>query len=355
MREVGGRTVLLDFGLARSPDLEDPLLGGTPPFMAPEHVGRGEPGLHTDIYGLGATLYFLVSASYPYRGETAAEVVQQILNTQPTPLATLVPGIPGEFSTILEKAMSHAPEERHETAGHLERALREFVAQAPEPAARLDRRVIPSLLALVVLILVGAAWMVQGEEQLAVTAKLSRLSAEGQPLPLGEDSTVAVGDRLVLTAQGDEPFYLYVFNEDETGLCHTLYPRRQELLPAGMELRLPTDTTSWKVTSAGGVEHIFVIASREPDLFGDYLRGKIPLVSGPRQRVRISGLTADEARSMRRVSRGISSEVGEPGAIVTAAGDELEKSLADHFRVFAEHEGADPDNLVVQWALRHAE
>ena len=70
-----GRPKVSDFGLAKRLDREDDLTEGSgplgsPPYMAPEQTGRNEGAIdaQTDVYGLGATLYHLVTGRRPFMG-----------------------------------------------------------------------------------------------------------------------------------------------------------------------------------------------------------------------------------------------------------------------------------------------
>ncbi|MGH9363384.1 MAG: DUF4384 domain-containing protein, partial [Thermoanaerobaculia bacterium] len=75
---------------------------------------------------------------------------------------------------------------------------------------------------------------------------------------------VAVGDGLYLEVEADRRFHLYVLNEDEKGERHLLFPRRDwalaNPLEGGRRLRVPGQAP-WEVSSAGGREWVFIVAS----------------------------------------------------------------------------------------------
>ena len=78
--DESGEPRLIDFGLARRrhawSDRVDPTWGGTLPFMAPEQARREHDriGPLSDIFGLGAVLYFLLTGQPPFVGETEDEI-----------------------------------------------------------------------------------------------------------------------------------------------------------------------------------------------------------------------------------------------------------------------------------------
>lgn len=108
--EKGGRLVLVDFGAAKKALFQNRQeeSRGTEGFAAPEQFDPdGTVDARTDIFGLGATLYFLVS------GVRYSEVLSK----------SRVPGCPEMLGTVLKKCLRKKPEERFENSRQLERAL----------------------------------------------------------------------------------------------------------------------------------------------------------------------------------------------------------------------------------------
>ena len=115
---------ITDFGLAKvfargmtDPDhapTETGAILGTPGYMAPEQAsGRSrEADIRTDVYGLGALLYYLLTGHPPFREETPLETLKKVENDEPVPLAVLRPGLPRDLETICLKCLAKRPDRR---------------------------------------------------------------------------------------------------------------------------------------------------------------------------------------------------------------------------------------------------
>ena len=117
--EVGG-VRLVDFGLALETARETRLTEsgvalGTPATMAPEQIqGDRSEGPATDVYGLAATLYWLLGGEPPLGEgcENVAELVVMILEREPEPLVAVRPDVPRALSELLTESMRKEPLER---------------------------------------------------------------------------------------------------------------------------------------------------------------------------------------------------------------------------------------------------
>ncbi|MEE2901842.1 MAG: serine/threonine-protein kinase [Myxococcota bacterium] len=123
-----GVSRLADFGLAKSElDTRSALtqhgeILGTPHYLAPELI-RGEPASSaSDIYGLGAVMYRVLTGVAPYQG-TAAEVLAKALKSKPKPLADLRPDLPPWFITTINSMLSPDLIARPSDAGSLMRRV----------------------------------------------------------------------------------------------------------------------------------------------------------------------------------------------------------------------------------------
>ncbi len=129
---------ITDFGLARqmAGDSELTLTGqviGSPNFMPPEQ-GAGKQvklGPASDVYGLGAVLYCLLTARPPFVAETFEATLAQVLNTEPVAPRQLNPGIPRDLETLCLKCLEKDPERRCASAGELADELDRFLKGEP--------------------------------------------------------------------------------------------------------------------------------------------------------------------------------------------------------------------------------
>ncbi len=120
-----GQPHVSDFGLARRLDADSDLtvsgaIVGTPSFMAPEqalgHARRGAPTISTDVYGLGAILYALLTGRAPFRGETPLDTIEMVRNTAPIRPSTLNPRVDRDLETICLKCLEKEPTARYSSA-----------------------------------------------------------------------------------------------------------------------------------------------------------------------------------------------------------------------------------------------
>jgi formylglycine-generating enzyme required for sulfatase activity len=114
-----GGVKLSDFGVAKdygvSMETVSGNVFGTPDYFAPEQVEGKKADERTDIFSLGATLYFCLSGKKPYEGETNVAIAMKRLTSDPKPLAEVAPKVPKEIASIVAKMMARKPEDRWES------------------------------------------------------------------------------------------------------------------------------------------------------------------------------------------------------------------------------------------------
>lgn len=132
-----GAPVVIDFGLVRDPSAST-LTGtgdvlGTPAFMAPEQALGAPADARTDVYGLGAILYQLVTGQVPHVGEDPVSVLRIVGSRPAPPPRAVAADVPRPLESIIRRAMAFRPERRFATATELAAALRAFAAGGALP------------------------------------------------------------------------------------------------------------------------------------------------------------------------------------------------------------------------------
>ncbi|MDR3637427.1 MAG: serine/threonine-protein kinase [Isosphaeraceae bacterium] len=144
-----GEPHVTDFGLAKrvgdSTLTATGVLLGTPSYMAPEQASgrRGELSPATDVYGLGAILYELLTGRPPFRGPSLMETVGEVMEREPRPPRQVRTGVPEGLERICLRCLEKAPRDRYATAEelaeNLERYLRGEDIEGTSIPARLRR------------------------------------------------------------------------------------------------------------------------------------------------------------------------------------------------------------------------
>ena len=89
------------------------LIVGTTPYMSPEQA-RGAPvDARTDVWSCGVLLYEMITGEIPFAGGSTTDVLARILEREPTPLASLVEGLPAELQRIVTRALKKDPGDRY--------------------------------------------------------------------------------------------------------------------------------------------------------------------------------------------------------------------------------------------------
>lgn len=141
--DAKGQAHLTDFGLARLAETEATITRtsealGTPSYMAPEQAKGDHTDLTcaTDVYGLGAVLYQLLTGNPPFAGGTTFETIRLVLETEPRQPRLLNPKLDRDLSTICLKCLEKDPRRRYPTALALAEELERWLKHEPIQARR---------------------------------------------------------------------------------------------------------------------------------------------------------------------------------------------------------------------------
>src|SRR5947207_5071326 len=141
--DAKGEPHLTDFGLARLVETESTVTRtmdalGTPSYMAPEQAVGNNAQLAgaTDIYGLGAVLYQLLTGHPPFAGGTTYETVRLVLDVEPRQPRLWNRKIDRDLATICLKCLEKDPQRRYSSALALAEDLEHWLKHEPIRARR---------------------------------------------------------------------------------------------------------------------------------------------------------------------------------------------------------------------------
>jgi tetratricopeptide (TPR) repeat protein len=214
---------LTDFGLARitqdrSHETQSTAILGTPAFMAPEQAAgrQDQVGFCTDVYGLGATLYFLLTGRPPIIGHSQLETLSAIVTVDPLEARQFQPDVPRDLDAVCLKCLEKDPTRRYATAGDLRSDLQRFLQGLPvlaRPVGNLQRltkwcrrnprvaalTVTASLAVLAALITAAVGWW-------STSSALATADARYRETKAAIDKYfVAISDNQLLSAPGLKP------------------------------------------------------------------------------------------------------------------------------------------------------
>lgn len=175
-----GTPYVTDFGLARRMDAVDGLTAtgealGTPSYMAPEQAAGKvhELTTATDVYGLGAILYAVLTNRAPFQGDSVLHTLEMVRSGTLEPPRSLNPLVDRDLDLICMKCLEREPSRRYATASGLAEDLENYLAGRPiqaravgrmERFVRLCRRhplesaLMGSLLAVLLAFATGGTW-----------------------------------------------------------------------------------------------------------------------------------------------------------------------------------------------------
>ena len=130
-----GEAKVLDFGIARPEEgdhnlTSDSTILGSPLYIAPERIQGKRMDRRSDIYALGAVLYFVFTGTEAFPGKDAREVLIRHLKGQPRPPQEVDPSLPPQISETILTALHRDPDRRFQSAGELAKALAGHLEEA---------------------------------------------------------------------------------------------------------------------------------------------------------------------------------------------------------------------------------
>jgi len=233
-----GQVRLSDFGVVKDLDAYDAeatavgIIIGTAGYCSPEQIRGGDIDHRADLYGLGCTLFYLLTGQRPYPSKERRRVVQAHLHSPVPSPRSQDPSIPSAFESTVMRLMAKDPEDRYPNAVAARAALESGGSQGAPPPLAGRRRYVDAVARILdevperprVIQAVGPSgsgrrWLLEVVEDLArrrgldfvvardpatLTAALSRLDrgehlAVATRLPVGERYDV---ERIVLEPMG---------------------------------------------------------------------------------------------------------------------------------------------------------
>ena len=126
-----GRSVLMDFGLARAEReaidggsiTETGAIVGSPMYMAPEQLQDAKLTPATDIYALGVVIYEMITGRLPFEGDSAMSVLARRLQERPTPPSRFVENLDPRWERAILKCLDPDPLHRFQSAREVVQAI----------------------------------------------------------------------------------------------------------------------------------------------------------------------------------------------------------------------------------------
>jgi serine/threonine-protein kinase len=129
-----GVVKVMDFGIAWiKNDASITLTGrtvGTAAYMAPEQLRNESVGPQTDIFSFGVLAYELLTGERAFAGDSASQILYQVLSVEPPPIRSLCPEVPAELAALVAGCHRKDPEERYHNLEALIPAFRHLERQA---------------------------------------------------------------------------------------------------------------------------------------------------------------------------------------------------------------------------------
>ncbi len=120
---------IMDFGIARllsSGKQQDQQLIGTPRYLAPEYISKGEVGPQNDIFALGLIMDEMLTGMPVFSGQNQQKVLDNILNVSPMPPSQFNEAVDEKLDRFIMKALEKDPDARYSDATDMLQAFNEL-------------------------------------------------------------------------------------------------------------------------------------------------------------------------------------------------------------------------------------
>src|SRR5512147_2974489 len=152
--DASNNPYLSDFGVAKVTESLVSTTGqdviGTPAYLSPEQALGESVDHRSDVYGLGAMLYEMLTGERPFGKDTVIGLALQHVNDPVPNILKLRPDLPGEVDVIIKTAMAKNREKRYATALDMSRELNKVAfggeRTMPQPTTLVDRQAAPGSL-----------------------------------------------------------------------------------------------------------------------------------------------------------------------------------------------------------------
>lgn len=117
-----GRAKIADFGIAKFTDAEatrTTTVLGTPAYMAPEQLRGGVVDARSDLFSLGAMLYWIITGQKPFPGEDLTSVSFKVVYTDPPKPTEIIPSLPKDLDIVVSRCLAKNPGDRYQSAKEL--------------------------------------------------------------------------------------------------------------------------------------------------------------------------------------------------------------------------------------------
>ena len=320
MVSVAGVAKVLDFGLAKlGGEHPESAEGGwktrsggflgTPAYASPEQVeGRGADS-RSDVFALGAVLYWMLAGRGPFDADSLPGVLAAVMRDDPEPLASVRPDVPRELAEVVSRCLSKSVDERYASAVELQQALDEARASLDDPSTQRvgRRRALVVGAGALVLLIVASFWEADRRETSRVRSdELPRIE---KLLTDQRFATAFVAARGALESLPDDPYVRDLFDRSSMPVEVKIEPDGSAVAVKGyadpesewIELGesplgtvdLPAGELRWRATKAGYVP----LEGHVDSWFGELSGELVAIGEGPSNAVRVPAGSHSEGAS----------------------------------------------------------